>query len=143
MGCQLDYTFNIYYLIKLLPKPDDFLHMLYRLLDFYTIYKAILGEIIERDICSDNKYKIEYESIDYVIDNIKHLTEIYVIAEFNDHVDMDRRDENVMWEIIDKVIRKIEECICVMFNENTIKNRTLDDITSKEYMQCAYGVIEN
>ena len=142
MSCQLDYTFDIYYFVKLLPKPIDFLHQLYRLLDLYTIYKALLGEIIERDISNNEKYKNEYEVMDFAINNIKNFAEIYIHAELDDLVDISYADEDHMWEILDRSVRKIDDAVQVISNKNTKQDMMIDNMSQYEKLiHSAYGII--
>lgn len=142
MSCQLDYTFNIYYFVKLLPKPIDFLHMLYRLIDLYTVHRALLGEIIERNISNDQKYKDEYEVMEFAISNIKNFAEIYIHAELDDLVDISYEDEDHLWIILDKSVRNIDDCVQVISNKNNKQLMIVDDMSQYEKLiHSAYGII--
>jgi len=116
--------------------------MLYRLIDLYTVHRALLGEIIERNISNDQKYKDEYEVMEFAISNIKNFAEIYIHAELDDLVDISYEDEDHLWIILDKSVRNIDDCVQVISNKNNKQLMIVDDMSQYEKLiHSAYGII--
>ena len=117
MGYQLDYTFDIYYLIKLLPIPLNFVHTLYRLIDYQTIHATLLGEIIERKIIVNEDELLylvnERKAVLHSIKNVHNFTGLCIDIVFGEDCDLSVRDRDMdrIWCLIGETIKKINTCI--------------------------------